>query len=71
LYAESMVSGEKSYTPAGIIHAPRKLVCLCWVKKAYELVTREVIIKSFEVCSISASVDGEKTTKSIASKMVK
>uniref|UniRef100_A0A1X7VGK4 Uncharacterized protein n=1 Tax=Amphimedon queenslandica TaxID=400682 RepID=A0A1X7VGK4_AMPQE len=54
-----MVSGEKSYTPAGNIHAPSKLVCLCWVKKAYELVTREVIIKSFEVCGISVSVDGK------------
>uniref|UniRef100_A0A1X7SQE1 Uncharacterized protein n=1 Tax=Amphimedon queenslandica TaxID=400682 RepID=A0A1X7SQE1_AMPQE len=63
LYAEWMVSGGKSYTPAGNIHAPSKLVCLCWVKKAYELVAREVIIKSFEVCGISVSMDGEEDHK--------
>ena len=63
LYNEWMVSGEKSYTPAGIVRAPSKLLCLRWVKKAWDSVTKEVIIKSFMVCRISVSVDGDEDHK--------
>uniref|UniRef100_A0A1X7U9Q1 DDE-1 domain-containing protein n=1 Tax=Amphimedon queenslandica TaxID=400682 RepID=A0A1X7U9Q1_AMPQE len=58
-----MVSREKSYTPAGNIRTPSKFVSLCWVKKAWKSVTREVIMKSFDVCGISVSVDGEEDHK--------
>ena len=59
LYNEWMVIGEKSYTAAGNVRAPSKLLCLRWVKKAWECVRKEIIIKSFEVCGISVSVDGK------------
>ena len=58
LYNEWMASGEKSYTPAGNLRAPDKLLCLQWVKQAWNKVTSEVIIKSFQVCGISVDVDG-------------
>ena len=63
LYNEWMVSGEKSYTPAGNIRAPTKLVCLRWVKQAWSLVSKEIVIKSFEVCGISVNVDGTEDHK--------
>ena len=63
LYNEWMVSGEKSYTPAGNVRAPSKLLCLRWVKKAWDSVIKEVIIKSFMVCTISVSVDGDEDHK--------
>lgn len=58
LYNEWMVSGEKSYTPAGNVRAPSKLLCVQWVKEAWSKVSREVVVKSFAVCGISVSVDG-------------
>ena len=53
-----MVNGVKSYTSAGNVRAPSKLLCLRW-----ECVTKEVVIKSFEVCGISVSVDGKEDNK--------
>ena len=38
--------------------APDKLLCLQWVKKAWESVATEVIINSFKVCGISVETDG-------------
>lgn len=59
LYSQWMVSGEKSYTPAGNVRAPSKLLCLRWVKEAWSKVSKEVIVKSFRVCGISVSIDGK------------
>lgn len=53
-----MISGDKSYTPAGNVHSPSKLLCCRWVKQAWSKVSTEVIIKSFQVCGISVSVNG-------------
>ena len=63
LYNEWMANGEKSHTPAGNICAPGKLLCLQWVKQAWDCVTKEVIIKSFEACGISVSTDGSENDK--------
>ncbi len=52
LYNEWMISGEKSYTPAGNVRAPNKLLCLRWVKQAWSELSTEVIVKSFKVCAI-------------------
>ena len=58
LYGEWTATGEKSYTQAGNIHAPSKLQCLEWVKKAWESVSQDIVIKSFRCCGISVKVDG-------------
>ena len=60
LYNEWIANGEKSYTAAGNVRAPDKLLCLRWVKKAWEKVSREVIVKSFRVCGISVAIDSSK-----------
>ena len=39
LYNDWMATGEKSFTAAGNMHAPDKLLCLQWVKKAWDSVT--------------------------------
>ena len=53
-----MVTGEKSYTPAGNVRAPSKVLCLQWVKEAWSSVSTEVVKKSFISCGISVNVDG-------------
>ena len=58
LYNDWMVSGEKSYTPAGNMRAPDKALCLRWVTEAWKSVTSEVVRKSFRVCGISVNPDG-------------
>ena len=58
LYNEWMASGSKSFTPAGNMSDPDKLLCLTWVKKAWASVSAEVIIKSFKTCGISVNTDG-------------
>ena len=63
LYNEWMVSGKKCYTPAGNVCAPSKLLCLCWVKEAWSCVSKEVVVKSFEVCGITVNVDGSEDMK--------
>ena len=57
-YNEWMSSGVKSFTAAGNMKAPDKLLCLEWVKKARKTVTTEVIVNSFKVCGISSNTDG-------------
>ena len=52
------MTGEKSYTQAGNIRAPSKLQGLEWVKKAWESVSQDIVIKSFRCCGISVKVDG-------------
>ena len=57
-YNQWMVTGEKSYTPAGNVRAPSKVLCLQWVKEAWSSVSTEVVKKSFISCGISVNVDG-------------
>ena len=40
------------------MRAPDKLLCLQWVKKAWESVATEVTINSFKVCGIPVETDG-------------
>ena len=53
-----MVSGDKNYTRGGNVRAPTKVTCLQWVAKAWEMVTEDVIQKSFQSCGISVKTDG-------------
>ena len=43
---------------SGNMKAPDKLLCLEWVKKAWNTVTADVIVNSFRACGISSSMDG-------------
>ena len=47
MYNEWMISGEKSYTAAGNVYVPGKLLCLQWVKEAWESIFSEIIKKIF------------------------
>ena len=58
LYSKWMAEGEKSFTAAGNLRAPEKLLCLQWVKEAWKSVSTEVIQKSFIVCGISVATNG-------------
>ena len=60
LYDHWMANGEKSYTPSGNLRAPSKILCLQWVRRAWESVTKEVVCKSFKMCGISVNSDGSK-----------
>ena len=44
LYNKWMVSGEKTYTAAGNACVPSKLLCLHWVKKAWNSVTKKLLL---------------------------
>ena len=58
LYGEWMATGQKTYTCAGNIRAPSKRQCLEWVKKSWESVQVEAVIKSFRSCGIAMQVNG-------------
>ena len=58
MYGEWTATGQKTYTRAGNISAPSKLQCLNWVKKAWESVQVEVVIKSFRSCGIAVQING-------------
>ena len=60
---ERMVSGDKSYTPAGNMCAPDKILCSWWVKKAWMSVTPEGIKKSFLACGISVNTNGSQDSE--------
>ena len=57
-YNKWMVTGSKSYTAAGNMHAPSKALCLEWVRECWEALPTEVIQKCFRACGISVDVDG-------------
>ena len=57
LYNDWMATGGRFFTAAGNMRAPDKLLCLQWVKKAWESVATEVIINSFKLCGISVETD--------------
>ena len=61
LYNEWLACGEKTYTSGGKVRAaPSKLL---WVKQAWNCVSKEMAIKSFESCGISVYVDGKEDDK--------
>lgn len=57
-YNKWMVEGEKTYTKAGNVRAPSKLLCLQWVKESWDSVSSDIVKKSFRSCGISVSIDG-------------
>ena len=58
LYSNWMGTGEKSFTAAGNMRPPDKLLCLQWVKEAWNSVSTEVVVKSFKACGIAVATDG-------------
>ena len=57
-YEEWLASGDKTYTAAGNMRAPEKILCLQWVKESWNSLSTAVITKSFEACGISVNTDG-------------
>ncbi|KAK9398934.1 hypothetical protein NXF25_013903 [Crotalus adamanteus] len=55
---EWMVSGEKSFTKGGNMHAPQLDVLCKFVIKAWNDIDAETVIKSFKKCGVSNSLDG-------------
>ena len=53
-----MVSGEKSYTPAGNMRAARMGTVCSWVVKAWTDLKPDIITKSFKKWCISNAMDG-------------
>lgn len=52
-YQARIVTGPFTYTPSGKKQAPSKELVLQWVKKAWQEIPAEVVIRSFKTCSIS------------------
>ena len=59
-YNEWRISGEKSYTAAGNVRAPSNLLCLQWVKEAWDTISSEIFKK---ICGISVKTDGTEDTE--------
>ena len=57
-YNQWMISGDKSYTAHGNVHAPDKALCLQWVIESWECITADIVKKSFLSCGISVEVNG-------------
>ena len=57
------MSGQKSYTAAGNMCAPSKVLCLKWVKECWSSLSTELVQKSFHSCGISANVDGSENAE--------
>ena len=57
-YEEWLSYGEKSFTTAGNMRAPSKLLCLQWVKEAWESLSEDLIRNSFLACGIYIPIGG-------------
>ena len=53
-----MVNGLFTYTRSGKKRAPSKELVLKWVKKAWQEIPAELVIRSFKSCGISNALDG-------------
>ena len=53
-----MVNGQLTYTPSGKKRTPSKGLVLQWVKKAWQEIPAELVIRSFMSCGISNALDG-------------
>ena len=58
LYDKWQFSAPKELTRYGNPKPPSKAVLMKWVKQAWDLVTPEIIAKSFKKCGISVAFDG-------------
>ena len=52
------MNGLFTYTRSGKKRAPSKELVLKWVKKAWQEIPAELVIRSFKSCSISNALDG-------------
>ena len=53
-----MVSGEKDFTKSGAMKRPGLSLVVQWVKEAWEIISDDIIIRSFKKCGISNAMDG-------------
>ena len=63
LYSIWMSTGQKCLTAAGKMRSPDKLLCLEWVKEAWNSLSTEVVVKSFKVCGIAVVTDGSEDSQ--------
>ena len=54
-YDDWFRKGQFEYTKGGKIKAPSHLLQIQWIVKAWEKVSKEVVINSFEVCGITTN----------------
>ena len=52
------MNGLFTYTRSGKKRAPSKELVLKWVKKAWQEIPAELVIRSFKSCGISNALDG-------------
>ena len=52
------MNGLFTYTRSGKKRAPSKQLVLKWVKKAWQEIPAELVIRSFKSCGISNALDG-------------
>ena len=57
------MSGFKIYTKGGIQCAPTKLQTVQWVKRAWQSLSTDLIVKSFDACGITVKEDGSENSK--------
>ena len=57
-YDEWHFSAPKEFTRYGNPKPPSKPLMLQWIKSAWDLVTPEIVKKSFKKCGISNAMDG-------------
>ena len=52
-----LVSGQKSYTACGNMHAPSNVQCLKWVKECWITLSPDIIMNSCHSCETSVNVN--------------
>ena len=62
-YEEWLLSGEMSFTPAGNMRAPSKLLCVQWVKEVWDSLSEDLIKNSFLACGISIPIGGSQDSQ--------
>ena len=53
-----MMSGEKTFTPAGQLRAAFLVTVCQWVKESWQELSKEMVERSFKKCGISNALDG-------------
>jgi hypothetical protein len=52
LYEDWLANGPKTYTAGGNMRPPTRIMLATWVRQAWDKVSREIIVKSFKVCTL-------------------
>jgi hypothetical protein len=52
MYEDWLANGPKTYTKGGNMRPPTRIMLATWVRQAWDKVSREIIVKSFKVCTL-------------------